>query len=668
MFITKAVTFPGITLALFIGILPFVTTRYLFSGAINAKFFLVFGVVLCLALHLAYMLIVRNHVISLRGRWLFFLLAGAVGVLYLTAFTGVYLGNSLFSTYLRSSGILFLTAIAFLAFWTGEFLSERDWSLVRRTIAGSATLFAFLTLLGSEGLALSGRFLSINLEIDGLTVGNSTFAGAYVLLALIITLIELFRTENYRTRYMLIILAIIQFFSPLLFNVKILLGDVSVAELVSNPFLVVGTARASAVAAFMTIGYMSGLLLIRRFISSKPAVNLAWAGTWLIALTVLIGLLFTPGSQIQNEYIEQSTAARIFVWSGAWEAFKDRPFLGWGPENFRFAHEQYVDNRLYLSENIGEVWFDRAHNIILDTLVSVGALGFLIFAMLSVYFIVVGLRAARAGLISSMEANLLGVLVVAQILQLQTAFDTVITYTLMGIMLGYALFLERQLIPVLSVHKKWPSKMIGALLLVSAAVSSIYLIGEYERQRALLKIFVSDQSREQQIVHIHTAMVRTNDFESLRLGSSSLTRGLFGELSAEEIKRNERIIRGSVEQLAIFGEYWQAHLEEKPDDYRARMNYAYQLLVRTVFGEGEHFDEAQKIIEDSYELSPGNPLTYVLNSLVLLYSGDVVGAEEKMREALALNPNIPFSQNMVKYVEEQAMSFPDITVIRLGNL
>lgn len=664
-----ALTFPGIVLSLLLALLPFATSRNLFFGAINAKYFLLVGVILICMLYFAYLLVVKQHWLVFRSRRLLFLLGGALGVSYLALFFGVYPEHSLFSEINRSSGVLFLTAIAIFSFVTSELLTERDWSVVRRTIAGSAALFALFALLGSEGLGLSGRFFTINFDIDGLTIGNSTFAGAYLLIAFGITLIEFFRSKGRRARQIIGVLALVQLFSPLLFNAQILLGNVSFVELVSSPFSIVGTARASSVAAFMVVGYVLGLLLIRRFVAVKPSVNFMWAGVWLLGIVAMVGLLFVPGSVVQESYIEQSTAARIILWESAFEAVKERPFLGWGPENFRLAVDEYFDNRLYEERNIGEIWFDRAHNLIIDTLVSVGVVGLLVYMLLSAYFVLVAVRAARRGLISVIEANMLGVIVVAHVLQLQTSFDTITTYALMAVLFGYVLSLERRMLTRKPVaHRSVFNKGVALVLVALVVVGSAYLFfGEYSRQRALFSIFVT-QDREQQIVLIHQAESRSSDFEALRLPSASLVRGMFGELSAEEEKRNEIVLTGGMEQLVIFGDYWRTYIEESPDDYRARMNYAYQLLVQTSLGGVDRIAEAKTIIEGSYELSPQNPITYVLDSVASLYSGDLSGAKEKINEALALNPDAPFSREMVAYIERQEASFPEVTVLKLNNL
>lgn len=665
----SALTLSGVVFAILLALMPFTTSQHLFFGAVNAKYFLIIAAVLLLALYFSYLLISGKHHLALRGRWLLLFLGISLGVLYLASFVGVYPERSLFSDIIRSSGVLFLTAISLLAFIGSELLTLRDWSVVRRAVAGSAALFAFLTILGSEGLALSGRILTVNLEIDGLTMGNSTFAGTYLLIAFVITLIEFFKTDQRRAKYVLGALAFVQLLSPTLFNIQILLGNVSSSELLSSPFAFVGTAQASSVAVFAVVGYMLGLFLIQKFISKKPSVNMLWSSVWLVGILASIGLLFVPGSIVQEQIIERSTSARILVWDSALGAIKERPLLGWGPENFRVATDEYFDNRLYLDENVGEIWFDRAHNLVLDTLVSVGVFGLIAFMLLAAYFVLVSVRAARAGIIGWTEASLLGALVVAHMLQLQTSFDTVTTYVFVGAMLGYGLWLERRLVSSIPVERDLLSKGIASILVVLAVVGSAYLFfGEYSRQRALFGIFVTTEDRNQQIDFIHAAMSRSSDFEALRLASASLVRGFFGELSAKEKERNVTILKGGMEQLNIFGDYWRIYLEKNPDDYRARMNYAYQLLILSTLGGDDHFDEAKMIIANSYELSPGNPLTYILDGLAALYAGDIAVGKEKMKQALALNPDIPLLERMVVYAQEQEASFPTITILRLENL
>ena len=108
-------------------------------------------------------------------------------------------------------------------------------------------------------------------------------------------------------------------------------------------------------------------------------------------------------------------------------------------------------------------------------------------------------------------------------------------------------------------------------------------------------------------------------------------------------------------------------MEEQPTHYRARMNYAYLLLIMTALGE-DRVDDARQVIKDSYALSPGNPLTYILDALAALYDGNVKESDRLVREALAVNPDIEFTRAAAAYFERQKKLFPHISVLNMKNL
>jgi O-antigen ligase len=660
----------ALTLAAFMGLLPFMMSRQLFFGAVNAKYFFIVTVVSLLALYVSYLLITGKLFITIRKRWLLLLSALLLLVYYLAAFMGVYPERSLFSDIIRSTGVLFITYTWVLALIAGEFVTERGWMWIRRTIAVSAALISVLTILGVQGLGFEGRIIVANLSIPGVTLANEVYAGAFLFLAFMLTFIEFVRTTSRKWKIFLGSLALVQLFSPTLLNPILWMGQVSFSTLLSDPLRLVGSARASSATAFLVLTYMAGYYLLR-FLPSDTGRRYArsiWALGLLVGIGTALSLLFTPGSFVQEKYIEISSAARIIVWEGAWEAVQDRPLLGYGPENFRLAYQSHFDNRLYEDVNFGETWFDRAHNVMLDTLVSVGFVGLGLYLILGGYFLWVIVRASRRGLISTTEAHLWGALVVGHGLQLQTFFEVGVTYALMGMVLGYGLYLEKRMLPEGTPTLSPRIVQIGGVVFAVIAVIGLWQLFfvEYKRQDALYRIFVTPDAQTQ-TAYIHTMLARQSDFETLRFGFGSLVQGLFEQLQNQEIADVQPKLTASLEQLHIYQDYLRAYVEQTPDDYRARMNYAYCLLVLTTLGE-DHLAEAKSVIENSYVLSPQNPLTYALEGVAELYSGNLEAAREKINEAVALNPEAPFSQEMAEYLIRQERNFPNIGILRLENL
>ena len=73
------------------------------------------------------------------------------------------------------------------------------------------------------------------------------------------------------------------------------------------------------------------------------------------------------------------------------EAYRERPVLGWGHENFRSAWGRYVTAEQYSGRIV-----DQAHNKALDTLVSTGTAGFFVYTVLWLALALTALRLALA--------------------------------------------------------------------------------------------------------------------------------------------------------------------------------------------------------------------------------------------------------------------------------
>ncbi len=69
------------------------------------------------------------------------------------------------------------------------------------------------------------------------------------------------------------------------------------------------------------------------------------------------------------------------TWNSAWQGFKERPILGYGQENFYVVFNKYFNPEIYSHAN-SRIWFDRAHNIFLDHLITGGIIGLILYALL----------------------------------------------------------------------------------------------------------------------------------------------------------------------------------------------------------------------------------------------------------------------------------------------
>jgi hypothetical protein len=262
------------------------------------------------------------------------------------------------------------------------------------------------------------------------------------------------------------------------------------------------------------------------------------------------------------------------------------------------------------------------------------------------------------------------VLLVAHIVQMQTSFETIPTYFVWGLILGYGVWLERrqytEAIPGREFLIMGNRAKVSAVLLIGVVLvgSSIFWFTERARQRAVLKVFQeANQVRREN--HIKRGLEGSSSFESLRLTSTSFIKGVME--NAATVLSTEEGIASVRRELDIYDALYDAYIETYPNDYRARMDYGYLLLFQSVLG-NDQVEKAHSMIAPGYDLSPNHPLTYALDSMAFLYEGKIEESDTAIARGVALNPDIEFTQQVVEYLERQKKSLPRIQFIVLENL
>ena len=125
-------------------------------------------------------------------------------------------------------------------------------------------------------------------------------------------------------------------------------------------------------------------------------------------------------SRIVN--FSDALSTRMIVWSMAWQGILKRPFTGWGYDTFHIVANREYDPKL-LEYGYDDTWFDRAHNIVMDTLVTTGALGlFAMFLLLAVTLLLLS-RAQAKGWIDLPTAAILISMPIGYFVQNLSTFD-----------------------------------------------------------------------------------------------------------------------------------------------------------------------------------------------------------------------------------------------------
>lgn len=93
------------------------------------------------------------------------------------------------------------------------------------------------------------------------------------------------------------------------------------------------------------------------------------------------------GRLVNTSFQSNTAQTRFMAWGVAIDAWKERPLLGWGPNNYFFAFNKYYRAE-FLEHGWKETWFDNAHNIIMNTLAVQGIVGLVSYLGMFVVIIV----------------------------------------------------------------------------------------------------------------------------------------------------------------------------------------------------------------------------------------------------------------------------------------
>lgn len=339
-----------------------------------------------------------------------------ISVLTLATILGADPYQSFWSNFERMEGLVtYLHMFAFFLIASSVLRSRSDWSIIFHISVGASLAMSLYGLFEQLGMiqvpgASPGRVFA--------RLGNPIYLAAYLLFHFFILGILWSWVKNTwaRAAYVLIFL----------FELYI--------------FFSTGT-RGAVVG--LAAGVLAMLLVLVLF-SKDKRIRLAGGGLVLVGITAAVLLVQFKESgfirsnpfltRIAETSIVSSTAqSRLMIWSMGWQAFKERPILGWGPGNFIIPYAKYYNPNMYGNEP----WFDRVHNMHLEWLVAAGVPGFLAYVGLFAMSGMVLWKLQRRQALSVFEVAVIVGFIVTYLVQNTFVFDSVITYLFVFLMLAF---------------------------------------------------------------------------------------------------------------------------------------------------------------------------------------------------------------------------------------
>ena len=557
---------------------------------------------------------------------LLYTLSGYIGILLLASIFGYHFPRSFWSTPDRAIGVYSL--LHFFAY----FLMLT--SLIRPEAWRRYLVWLFWVSSGVAFLAIVERLTPQLFLVEGSirlssTLGNPSFLAAYLLFNVFIGLWLLATAKAHNWgRGMLISMAVLealQMYILVLTNTRGALIGFGVGCMIILAFF--GTRRLRSVQPFT---------FSRSIVKNIPLliciVAILFGSVFLLTIQAPVWQKI-PGldrlAQISTG--DNSVSHRLIAWKIAWQSFLDKPLLGWGFENFRYAFDQRY-NPILFRTGFAETYWDKPHNIVLEVLVTSGLVGFLayvgVFAV-AFWFI---LRRAPKDFIPFGFA-----LFAAYLIQNLFLFDGFGSYLMWFAVLAYLSSLPKEAetnTALALASKKNLSRPIAlilsgvvALVMIWTVVLNSKIIYANNREYWGLNYFVNKLPVEA-VVSFTKAMAVSEPYQDdIR----------YNYLSALQQVVSQTVIPNPEQAISQALNEFEEIVKNDPNFYFYRTLRGEARLV--FYKTNQKFLEgAEDDLEAALRLSPNRQQNYYFGSKLKYTRGDTPGALAMMRQAIDLDP------------------------------
>ncbi|MEK7646857.1 MAG: O-antigen ligase family protein [Patescibacteria group bacterium] len=602
---------------LFLPLIAFIVSATMFFPYITGKNF-AFRVIVEILLGLWIILAIFKREYRPATSPILYAVAITVLILSAAAMFGENPYRSFWSNYERMEGVVgHLHLFAYFLVLISVFKSIDDWKKMFYSLAATGAAMAVYGYAQFAGLIAISQ--QSGPRVDG-TFGNATYMAIFMMFQAFLAIYLFLRAEN---RYWKILwAALFAIEAPVIFL----------------------TATRGAI-----LGFAGGIILLVFLLSIFSQNRRAKFG----AMGVIAGIAFLGGAFwlmrdtdfVKSNYVlsrfsglslhERTVESRFTIWGMSWEGFKERPLLGWGPENYNIVFNKYYDPKLWRQEP----WFDRSHNVIFDWLITGGVLGLL--AYLSIFGSALSMLWARYARERAVVGSVFAPAVftsmfAAYFFHNLFVFDNLVSYYLFFTFLGFIHFYNAT-----TDHEEADGRlqagkiafwqvMAATLVLFSMPVVMYFANAKpIQASRALLNALRDLNQQGSNVDLILKDFDKVFAYSTFGNGEAREQLSGYANNVVKSSLSNEnklRVLNKAIEEVSD-------QVNDNPYDARA------YIVLASLYGSGGKTAEAIAFLNKALEVAPRKQQIYFLLADIYRSSGDAEKALEAAKTAYDLDTN-----------------------------
>jgi len=324
--------------------------------------------------------------------------------------------------------------------------------------------------------------------------------------------------------------------------------------------------------------------------------------------------------------------SRLLAWDSSWQGWKDRFLIGYGWENFNVAFNKYFHPEIFRDKG-SQIWFDRAHNTILDVAVASGIIGLIAYLAIFISSIKNLYNYAKKNLLIAMP---IASFLIAHFIQNIFVFDSLPTYIMLFSVLGFVIYLQTENQPDTEIKAKL--KPINPLAVILGTIILIPTIIYFNLQPAQANKTGLESIKYFYIGNINKAVelfdqaVNMNTYQTIEL------RQKFAERVINLIGANHNLTEEKIESLVYkAGNEIQASI--KANKYDAQ-NYLYLMSLYNSYSHKDRSLAQQSFYwgQKAIPLSPTRPQIYFELGRASINMGQIEQGIAYFKTGVELNP------------------------------
>jgi len=403
------------------------------------------------------------------------------------------------------------------------------------------------------------------------------------------------------------------------------------------------------------VGYLLFVFLYWRVTFSVFAKKALISLLILAAIFLLFSFAFKNSGFIKNSsYLTRITnfslknftvQTRFWAWKAGIKGWSDSPktiLFGWGPENFNIPFSENFNPKFFTGLG-SETLFDRAHNMFVEILVTMGIVGLMAYIGLFIVTLKWLWKKIKERSSDSIYASGLFTLIIVYMIHNSFIFDTSANFLTFFTILGFMSFLLFKTETITAIEpKKINSGLLSltAIVLVVMAIILIYQTNilptkaNYATTRAIVKGWENN---------FNGAISKYKEAFSYNVSGKYEIRHRFAQYVLEQGMKNE-ITPEITEVIKLAIVEVQKNADENPLDYLPQL---YLSRLNIILGKNDSSspfnDEALEHALKALDISPTFVRTYYELGQIYLNKKDPVKAAEYFKQAAELNPNVGLS-------------------------